>query len=55
MRGGRSIHTISGNWQARDNEPSALDRFHEDRAHIDGYCLPGAGWKIISSHAPTAE
>ena len=36
MRGGRSIHTISGNWQARDNEPSALDRFHEDRAHIDG-------------------
>ena len=36
MRGGRSIHATSGNWQARDNEPSALDRFHEDRAHIDG-------------------
>jgi hypothetical protein len=36
MPGGKSNHTISGNWQARDNEPSALDRFHEDRAHIDG-------------------
>jgi hypothetical protein len=37
MRAGMSIHTISGNWQARDNEPSAPDQFYERRAQIDGY------------------